>query len=626
MDGDVVDDIRSLGGYSHAALVPVSATFLAIVEVVTISFIIIYWHRRHTHPINAREPFFTIAGSVLGCLLLLVDGLDKILGVDLPCEIVLFSGNLFLHGLMASYAMRPLSLLFKFRDTAAKMREFSLSSRSDLPQRNDSDQKQSLTPENADAIVDHSDLSANEEARSDGTELHNCVNSTSPTELHMETTVGNNEDQYSADNKHGHPVKFADSPPSSRRQSISQIWVKHRVFWRTTGLYKIWVCLLILHLVLGLASVVFVASTDGCSRFEDAEIPIGVIVVLYSCFYIYLGVKIKRCGVDNFGFKRELMWLGIDGLVVILLWAPSASVPALLDIDQNHFTYTDLVINTGVFVSFFFTLAQPLRQTYRFEKYAKVSMSELTSATRANAPNSFDSNRGSVDSHQHVTTGKDTERRRTITLNQVLSSRRATPVFRDFLATEFAVENLSFWLSVQHYKSKLHSLRKKHGGDVCEINTRRPFARARRLARRYIQEGALFEINIPFRHKESILTYLGMSTIEKSFHAAVEDDNFWSDPDNVNLDVRHAGHTRAQSTSNISRISRSDADGGSSSEPSGADRKDIAKLSTLFDDAQSEVFKLLKRDSFPRFLRSELSNDIESIVKTKDINLAGSCT
>lgn len=133
--------------------------------------------------------------------------------------------------------------------------------------------------------------------------------------------------------------------------------------------------------------------------------------------------------------------------------------------------------------------------------------------------------------------------------------------FRKFLSAEFSVENLLFWKDIEDFRKKI-----KAGGSEDFIRTEN-----KRLYEKYIIEDSPFQVNLKGEVVQRIRAVIeGKAPLPS---AATQDEK--AD------DAKAKKRTECMSPG-------------------------AAETPTVFDEAQANIFKLMKSDSFPRFKTSEI--------------------
>lgn len=157
--------------------------------------------------------------------------------------------------------------------------------------------------------------------------------------------------------------------------------------------------------------------------------------------------------------------------------------------------------------------------------------------------------------------------------------------FRAFLRTEFSEENLEFWLACEEYKkiksqSKMASKAKKIFAEYIAIQSCKEVSETVHNSYGYWgkewHQGSLLQ-----KKKTCILPlsiFLQNNSVILHFPYL-----FYSFPLQVNLD----SYTRDHTKDNLQNVTRS-----------------------CFDLAQRRIYGLMEKDSYPRFLRSELYSDL----------------
>jgi len=145
-------------------------------------------------------------------------------------------------------------------------------------------------------------------------------------------------------------------------------------------------------------------------------------------------------------------------------------------------------------------------------------------------------------------------------METVMSSPFGLKKFQEYLATEFALENLYFLLAVDRHKQQYEEKEKSHEAQK---------ESALRIYKMFIQDGALLTINIGSSERKNIAAVLSPKP---------------SAP-------------RVKST-------KSDGDIEAPVVEDPTDGECFGLLRGVFDNAQREIEEILRRDSFPRFLRS----------------------
>lgn len=145
--------------------------------------------------------------------------------------------------------------------------------------------------------------------------------------------------------------------------------------------------------------------------------------------------------------------------------------------------------------------------------------------------------------------------------------------FRAFLRTEFSEENLEFWLACEEYKkiksqSKMASKAKKIFAEYIAIQSCKEVSVSVNIS---MDTGNKWHRRRPPAKNKN-----------KCFRPSVS-NLFCSFPLKVNLD----SYTRDHTKDNLQNVTRS-----------------------CFDLAQRRIYGLMEKDSYPRFLRSELYSDL----------------
>jgi len=224
-------------------------------------------------------------------------------------------------------------------------------------------------------------------------------------------------------------------------------------------------------------------------------------------------------------------------------------------------------------------------------------------------------------------------------LNHILHARRSYAAFMRFLVSEFSVENVIFWTKVNKYRSEVELIEKF--GHVhttpCSVETctatpcsalseqeRRAMLtaslparvqRAQAILQEFILSGSPHEINVPSSVSKPIkatmlewqqrLDTLGATNSSKSpsptdsgspveLKAYTTSSHWMKGGASANLSSSAAAATVAAGDATSSACADKPADG--EEEPS---------LATIFDVAQSVIFKLMQTDSFLRFQKSQ---------------------
>jgi hypothetical protein len=128
-----------------------------------------------------------------------------------------------------------------------------------------------------------------------------------------------------------------------------------------------------------------------------------------------------------------------------------------------------------------------------------------------------------------------------VDFRSILENPRASKLFAEHLVTVWAVENLKFWSQVEAFRSQYASFRNKKDANIVAWQTYCTF----------IRPGAVLDVNIPASSRDKIIA---------QFDTLVDED-----PDLIKVTVP----------------------------------------STIFDVAQHEVFSLMEKDSFQRFLKTD---------------------
>lgn len=141
-------------------------------------------------------------------------------------------------------------------------------------------------------------------------------------------------------------------------------------------------------------------------------------------------------------------------------------------------------------------------------------------------------------------------------------------VFQAFLKSEFSDENIEFWLVCEDYKKIKSSFRMS--------------SRAKKIFKRYIKAEAAREVR-----------YLLRFALQTDLHSAL--DRFYPCPTHTHTTVHCSSWHFLSLQINIDHKTRELIW-----------RNVKAPTTECFDEAQRIVYGLMERDSYPRFLRSDI--------------------
>jgi len=251
-------------------------------------------------------------------------------------------------------------------------------------------------------------------------------------------------------------------------------------------------------------------------------------------------------------------------------------------------------------------------------------------------------------SHHQGRKVSETERPPVLDLSLVLADKKGLRQFTTYLQAELSVEAILFWRAVEQYRTASHSLK----------GTLLPPAQD--IFEKYVEEGAPYQVNLPFEIVKQIqdeLNSLHSFTVSPTSvpnRPTSEDVSIMPlvpnytplalDHSITTLDVSHVekepqinGESPSKSEAHLAvelsppSSSRSTffppspALKGDASSPSSPKSISIEKLRKIFNQAQKEIFDLMRNDPYVRFCKTaeyvEVYQRIAAKHKAKGIQL-----
>jgi len=215
-------------------------------------------------------------------------------------------------------------------------------------------------------------------------------------------------------------------------------------------------------------------------------------------------------------------------------------------------------------------------------------------------------------------------------LTPVLENNDCRKLFQEHLVSEFSVENILFWESVERYRREALQLEERYKHLRTRDDQNR-VSRIRKLIYRkatvvyntFIARGSYNEVNIPYVLRDEIKrgldTRANLGRGSRQGSSAADEDRKSREMSVSEVQLMKLGHT--SSISNISLGGTHNSLGGTASSVNSLFEEPNASSyinHTLFDKAQLCVFDLMNRDSFPRFCAKEsYGHSLEIISKAR---------
>lgn len=525
----------STPGNGHAGVTPLFATFMTFFVVVSVVGSCLFWKRRHTFPISARFPLFAVVGQVLACLWVILDSVRHIQKGSWPCQLVNFVAQMCIPLFLANYTVRAFGLLFKFGVARARALVDSQGAANFEARGAGSVAEQNVAMD--EAVVNSQpppprkvSLEQGPEQSKEGVQLelirHGSTDSTdqrpdnkgvraipeSPevsrnTDDNNKYSRGNTEysqsesehSRHSQTSHVSHIIEDYESDysdvegsrdffsvilpggPSARRIAATY-FLKRRRFGEKPFLWRLYAITLLVHGSVWFSGVIILI--DSCD-YHTLETVIAGLVFIYLCLWVVLAYKLKKTGRDNFGFKEELGLSAVFAFSAIVIWSVYGNLPATIDWDENVFALSDLLPMLAAVPALYVSIWRPVYISYKSERESEALKRKMEQ--EANAKAKMQSRRRS----EHLSK---------LTLRELLGTEIGFDTFKQFLQSEFSVENISFWRRINQYK--------------IEGESNKPFVELLRIARlighEYILPNCVMEVNIPARQSKEIIQKLGL--------------------------------------------------------------------------------------------------------------------
>jgi hypothetical protein len=338
-----------------------------------------------------------------------------------------------------------------------------------------------------------------------------------------------------------------------------------------------------------ITTIVFSAFTrsstnaDGleeCSGRTGVFVTMAIIVFCIGFAWVAFSVKLRRVPNDGFFIKKELIMLACTCLAAVILFLPLSVSETTRTLARTTFSLDALVAGLTGLAVVIICLAYPL--------------------SKLHLPRPVD------------------EDQETLTLEEVLKDRPAgRDAFREFLVSEFSVENILVLDDIERYKAmatvyarnnpdkvrKVTTSPKKENASKATKSTNALHAvgeSVKSLARptsvavgeedeRKSRESAGDELLVAQISKEGGVDEKKLVAYAREIYARYIDQGA---PDQVNLSSQTAGRLKLELA-----------------EKHGPDE---LYAGTLFEEVQHEVIALCRRDTFPRFCRSPIGKAFKS--------------
>jgi hypothetical protein len=185
-----------------------------------------------------------------------------------------------------------------------------------------------------------------------------------------------------------------------------------------------------------------------------------IYALLYICIFAVAAAKISHIA-DAFFIATELRLTAAVALVAAVVWTVFQFAPVLKDWNDDHFPVSTLMVLLVAAACLALSIAWPLYRSYVNPPQATIASAEKLE-----------------------------------TLSELLKIEEAARAFKEFLVTEFSVENLLFWQDVEDIRAEA-----LNGGDNPEEldSIIAPIARAKiiMVLHRFVVADAPFAINLP---------------------------------------------------------------------------------------------------------------------------------
>jgi len=353
-------------------------------------------------------------------------------------------------------------------------------------------------------------------------------------------------------------------------------------------------------------SAIVSQTGDNCDKKWLDPLLAGYVVV-YATLLSALAVALRSVA-DGFKIKEELRFTGIVGMLAVIPWIIFNT--SLKEFNKDVFPVSTLCLLVAVVAALSASTAWPL---YR-------SIYEPPVIDTRDIPQNYN------------------------TFVGLLSIPQGVESFKKFLTKEFSVENLLFFLEVE----ELRKLMKELIGDP-EADTKL-IARTTDIYAKYVENDAPFQVNLPdsivrklnndyqvcnYRYKTLKMSGLGLVGGKPKLSQIFIDIQNESRPQKGGDKDKLLGSGDTSTTPSTPQSQGDEKKGDGDSKVDGKDKiqEDFSTLRadfpTIFDDAQRNIFKLMKSDSFPRYIRTELykefvdamSGKVHTTKVLKDMNL-----
>jgi len=292
---------------------------------------------------------------------------------------------------------------------------------------------------------------------------------------------------------------------------------------------------------------------DNCNR-RWADAVLAAYVAIYVLVFVIFAYNM-RAVVENFRIKEELKWTGVLAIAAVIPWLVFNGVGKT--INTTIFPFSTLFVVIAVSIAFVLSTVWPL--------YRSIFQQADILTGMENIPEDID------------------------TLTGILSTAAGEDSFKKFLAKEFAVENILFYLEVEEFRRSTKKAAdaglKDDEGSLRELQ-----GLAQRIHSKYILPDSPFQINLPDAVVERLT-----EDLKTEFRPNFERPPLMDRP-----------NSRGDALDDNKALK---------------DSYGIRTPPTLFDAAQKNIFNLMVTDSLPRYFRSDqyksLADQTESMRKKK---------
>ncbi|MES1916293.1 MAG: hypothetical protein MHM6MM_008125 [Cercozoa sp. M6MM] len=263
---------------------------------------------------------------------------------------------------------------------------------------------------------------------------------------------------------------------------------------------------------------------DGCqTKWEGAAFVLGAFGVVYLIIFLYFA-WLLRGRFDSFRIKEELRATAIVGVVVLVPWYLLNNIDSLVNGINDDFPLSTVLL---WFFSLFVLGVSCVWPIYLSIKGVKVPEFEPPE--------------------------------KIATLEQLLRNKAGHDSFKDFLKSEFSVENLIFWTHCEDYHRQVAEAQSKIDSGVAAPHTFKRIVKAAQvILRTYVESYAPLEVNLSH---------------------------------SVQTDI-------SETMDELLELSRGTL-------PSDWQTELFPKAATLYTMAQESIFKLMETDPFKRYVRTD---------------------